>query len=75
VPGKVRAKTLSEKQTRSKRTRGVAQVVESFPSKQKALSSVPSAARKKKALKQLKPRCAKEESAEGSTSSLYRTQA
>jgi hypothetical protein len=41
-------KTLSDKQTKSTRNGGMAQVVECLPSKCKDLSSIPSIARKKR---------------------------
>jgi hypothetical protein len=40
--------TLSEKQTKSKKTEGVDQVVECLPSKCKALNSIPSTTKKEK---------------------------
>jgi hypothetical protein len=46
-PGK-KCETLSEKQTKSKGSRGMAQVVESLPNKCEALGSVPSTEKKKK---------------------------
>jgi hypothetical protein len=44
-------KPLPEKQTKAKRAKGVAQVLEHLPSKLKALSSNPSATKKKKECK------------------------
>jgi hypothetical protein len=46
--GKVSRRFCLKKQIKTKRTRGVAQVVEQLPSKQEALSSIPTTKKKKK---------------------------